>query len=271
MTTDSEPGAGFVRVADLDVYYETHGSGPPLVLLHGAMSATGTSFGAILPALAERHRVISIEQQAHGHTAAIDRPLRIPTMARDTAAVLHALDIDRADVLGYSMGAGVALQLALDEPAFVGRLALVSITYDPSGFHPGLMAGLDQLTPDQVMGSPWHTEYLSIAPRPEDFPTMVEQVKDMNRNIPSFSEDQIRGIAAPTLIVVGDSDIVTPEHAVAMFRLRGGGVVGDLAGLPPSQLAILPGTPHSSIMRRSDLLVPILTAFLDAPMPNAAS
>jgi alanine dehydrogenase len=128
------------------------------------MSATGTSFGAILPALAERHRVISIEQQAHGHTAAIDRPLRIPTMARDTAAVLHALDIDRADVLGYCMGAGVALQLALDEPALVGRLALVSITHDPSGFHPGLMAGLDQLTPDQVRGSPWHTEYLSIAP-----------------------------------------------------------------------------------------------------------
>jgi pimeloyl-ACP methyl ester carboxylesterase len=264
------PRTGYAPVNGLDMYYEVHGSGPPLVLLHGALSATETSFGALWPTLAATRQVISIEQQAHGHTADIDRPLRTPQMADDTAALLRYLGIDQADVLGYSMGGGVALELAVQHPDLVRKLVVISVSYTTEGLHPGLLEGLKDLRPEQMVGTPWHDEYLRTAPRPEDFPRLFAKVTDLNMNMPSWSADAVSSITAPTLTVIGDSDIVRPEHAVEMFRLRGGGVVGDWAGLPASQLAILPGTSHSTITQRADLLLPIITSFIDAPMPNRA-
>lgn len=258
---------GYVSVNGLDMYYEIHGTGQPLVLLHGAFSAIGTSFGELIPELAKTRQVIAFELQGHGHTADIDRPLSLESMADDVAVAIKQLGLEPADVFGYSMGAGVALYMALQQPTVIRKLILASVTYTMSGIHPGLMEGLGNITPDMMHGSPWHEEYLRIAPRPEDFAKLFSKKTHMDQQTKDLSEENIRGIASPTLLIIGDSDLVRPEHAVEMFRLLGGGVFGDTpAGLPNSQLAILPGTSHVSLVSRTELLIPMINLFLDAPM-----
>src|SRR5918998_6478877 len=262
-------GGNYASVNGLDMYYEVHGAGQPLVLLHGAFSAIGTSFGKVLPELAKTRQVIAFEMQAHGRTADIDRPLSMEQMADDTAAALQYLGIERADFFGYSTGAGIALQVAIRHPEIVRKLVLASVTYNLSGVHPGLMEGLAEMKPEMMFGSPWHEEYMRIAPRPEDFATLFAKKTQMDREARDLPAETIEAIEAPTLLIIGDSDIVRPEHAVEMFRLLGGGVMGDLAGLPNSQLAILPGTTHVTLVERADWLVSMIDEFLDKPMPQA--
>jgi len=259
---------GYAPVNGLNMYYEIHGAGQPLVLLHGAFSAIGTSFGTILPGLAQTRQVIAFELQAHGHTADIDRPLTLEHMADDTAAALEHLGIEHADIFGYSVGAAVALRLALRHPHVVRKLVLASISYTKSGLHPGLMEGLADMKPEMMFGSPWHEEYIRMAPNPDDFATLFAKKTEMDRGIQDLPAEAIQAIKAPTLLIIGDSDIIRPEHAVEMFRLLGGGVAGDLAGLPNAQLAILPGTTHVTVVQRADLLLTIIPPFLDAPMPE---
>jgi pimeloyl-ACP methyl ester carboxylesterase len=251
------------------MYYEIHGAGQPLVLLHGAFSAIGTSFGALLPELAKTRQVVAFELQAHGRTADIDRPLSLQQMADDVAAALPQLGIEQADLFGYSMGAGIALHFAIRHPEVLRKLVLASVTYNLGGVHPGLMQGLADMKPEMMFGSPWHDEYMRIAPHPEHFARLFAKKTQMDREIQDLPAETIRAIKAPTLLIIGDSDLVRPEHAVEMFRLLGGGVFGDTpAGLPHSQLAILPGASHVSLVHRADLLIPMLSAFLDAPMPE---
>src|SRR5258708_7013504 len=149
----------YANVNGLKMYYEIHGTGRPLVLLHGALSAIGTSFGKLLPSLAKTRQVIAIEQQAHGHTADIDRPLTIEQMADDTAALLQHIGIEHADIFGYSMGAGIALQIAIGHLDLVRKLVVAAVTYNSDGFHPGLLAGMETLKPEDLAGSPWQEEY----------------------------------------------------------------------------------------------------------------
>ncbi len=261
---------GYVAVNGLEMYYEIHGKGKPLVLLHGAFSAISTSFGKLLPELAKTRQVIAFELQAHGHTVDIDRPLSLEGMADDTAAAIKQLGLEPADLLGYSMGAGVALRVVIRHPEVVRKLILASITYTMSGIHPGLMEGLGNMTPEMMHGSPWHEEYMQIAPHPENFAKLFAKKTEMDRQTRDLPAETIRGIKSPTLIILGDSDLVRPEHAVEMFRLLGGGVFGDTpAGLPNSQLAILPGTSHVSLASRTELLIPMINSFLDTPMPES--
>jgi pimeloyl-ACP methyl ester carboxylesterase len=267
---DPAPKTRCVQVNGLNMYYEVHGSGQPLVLLHGAFSAIGTSFGALLPELAKTRRVIALELQGHGRTADIDRPLTYERLADDTAAALQRLGIEKADIFGYSMGAAVALQVAIRHPEVVRKLVLASVTYRLDGVHPGVMEGLGEMTNEQMVGSPWHDEYLQLAPRPEDFATLFAKINQMDRDLKDMPAETIKAIKAPTLLIIGDSDLVRPEHAVEMFRLLGGGVFGDVAGLPDSQLAILPGTTHVTLVHRAELLLAMIPPFLDAPMPEAA-
>jgi pimeloyl-ACP methyl ester carboxylesterase len=269
METTGEFRSGYIPVNGHQMYYEIHGTGQPLVLLHGAFSGIGTSFGALLPGLAKSRQVIALELQAHGRTADIDRPLSLEQMADDTAAALHQLGIEQADIFGYSMGAAVALHVVLRHPEVARKLVFMSATYNLGGVHPGLMEGLGEMTPEMMFGSPWHDEYMRIAPDPDHFATLFAKKTEMDRNTQDVPAEAIAAIKAPTLIVIGDSDLVRPEHAVEMFRLLGGGVFGDIAGLPDSQLAILPGTTHVSIASRADLLLAIIPPFLDAPMPGA--
>jgi len=258
------PTTGYAPVNGLDMYYEIHGTGRPLVLLHGALSATGTSFGRLLPHLAGDRRVIAVELQAHGRTADVDRPLTMAQLADDTAALLRHLGVDNADVFGYSMGAGVALQLALAHSDLVGKLVLASVTYSVDGLHPGLLDGIENLTPEALAGTPFEQEYADTAPNPADWPTLVEKVKRMDREFGGWPADLVRSITAPVMLVIGDSDIVRPEHAVEMFRMFGGGVMGDLVGVPASRLAILPGTTHITVVERAEWLAPMILEFLDA-------
>jgi pimeloyl-ACP methyl ester carboxylesterase len=272
-TNSPAPQTGYAPINGLQMYYEIHGSAPteqpPLVLIHGAFSAIGTSFGALLPELAQGRQVIGFEMQAHGRTADIDRPLSLEAMADDTAAALQYLGIEQADIFGYSMGAAVALRLAIRHPAVVRKLVLASVTYTLDGVHPGLMEGLGEMTPDMMVGSPWHDEYMQIAPHPEDFATLFAKKTEMDRGVQDLPAEAIQSIKAPTLLILGDSDLVRPEHAVEMFRLLGGGVFGDMPpGLPASQLAILPGASHVTVVYRTDLLLAIIRPFLDAPMPQ---
>jgi pimeloyl-ACP methyl ester carboxylesterase len=146
---------------------------------------------------------------------------------------------------------------------------LASVSYNKSGVHPGLMEGLENMKPEDMVGSPWHEEYTRIAPNPEDFATLFAKKTQMDREMQDLPAEAIRSIKVPTLLIIGDSDIVRPEHAVEMFRLLGGGVMGDLAGLPNSRLAVLPGTTHVTLVERADWLLSMVTEFLDAPMPEA--
>jgi pimeloyl-ACP methyl ester carboxylesterase len=271
MGTDAQHG--YASINGLEIYYEIHGEtrgeSRPLVLLHGALSAIGTSFGKLLPTLAATRQVIAIEQQAHGRTTDTDRPLTIAHMAEDTVFLLRHLGVEQADLFGYSMGAGIALEVAIQHPALVRKLVVAAVTYNKDGFHSGLLAGMETVKPEDLAGTPWYEEYASIAPHPQDWPTLIAKNKQMDRELPDWPPEAIQALQAPTLLIIGDSDIVRPEHAVEMFRLLGGGVPGDVAGLPKSQLAILPGTTHVTLMDRADLLLPIITAFLDAPLPDA--
>jgi pimeloyl-ACP methyl ester carboxylesterase len=268
-TTSEGVRSGYAPVNGLNMYYEIHGTGQPLVLLHGAFSAIGTSFQKVLPGLAKTRQVIGLEMQGHGRTADIDRPLSLEQMADDTVAAIRYLGIEQADFFGYSTGAAIALRIAIRHPDAVRKLVLASVTYTYEGVHPGLMEGLGEMTPEMMYGSPWHEEYLRIAPHPDQFTRLFEKKTAMDRAIQELPADAIRAIQAPTLLIIGDSDLVRPEHAVEMFRLLGGGVFGDTpAGLPASQLAILPGTSHVTLVDRADLLLAIIPPFLDAPMPE---
>lgn len=265
---------GYAPVNGLNIYYEIHGSGQPLVLLHGAyMSLDG--FGPLLPGLAASRQVIAVDLQGHGRTADIDRPLRYETMADDAAALLRQLGIGQADILGFSMGGAAALQMALRHPALVRKLVVLSASASSEDMHPEMLAMIPTITPEMFAGSPMEEEYRRLAPNPGDFPTLVAKLKALDLEHFTWPEEEIRAIAAPTLLIVGDSDVVRLEQAVGLFKLLGGGVMGDLAGLPKSQLAILPGTTHfmppgSGMLDRVELLLAMIPPFLD-PTPVAGA
>lgn len=259
----------YAAVNGLNMYYEIHGTGRPLVLLHGAFMTIDLAFGKLLPLLAASHQVIAVELQGHGRTADIDRPLSYEQLADDIAALLRELGVARADIFGYSLGGGIALQIGIRHPQLVRKLVVASATFTSAGMYPEVLAGIATITPEAFVGSPIEADYLRLAPNPDAWPTLIARIKQLDSQVQSWSAEEIQSIAAPTLVIVGDSDVVRPEHAVELFRLLGGGVPGDLGGLPDSRLAVLPGTTHIGVMEQTDLLLAIVPPFLDAPMPAA--
>jgi pimeloyl-ACP methyl ester carboxylesterase len=236
--TDTQ--TGYAPVNGLEMYYEVHGEGEPIVVLHGAYM-TVDAMGEIIPMLAKTRKVIAVELHAHGRTADINRPITYELMADDVAALIKHLDMEKADVFGYSMGGGVALQIAIRHPGVVGKLVAASVSYTSDGMHSELFESIPSITPEVFAGSPIEAAYLGVAPNPDDFPKLVEKLKKLDM---TPFEWGIRAVTATTLLIVGDSDAIRLEHAVEMFRILGGGVMGDLAGLPKSRLAVLPGTTH---------------------------
>lgn len=264
----------YALVNGLNIYYEIHGTGEPLVLLPGGFM-TVEAMGAIVPALAETRQVIAVELQGHGHTADIDRPMSYETMADDIAALIQHLGLEQTDLFGYSLGGGVALQTAIRYPEMVRKLALVSTAFKRNGWYPEVLAGMASVSVEGFAGTPIYEAYLKTSPRPEAWPTVVAKV----RQLLSEDYDWTEGVASlkmPVLILVGDADSLRLAHMVEMFGLLGGGEGdGDLVGLPSSRLAILPNTSHvgwappfHGIITRAELL-PMLTEFLDAPVPEA--
>lgn len=262
----------YASVNGLKMYYEVHGKGRPLVLLHGAYSSIDVEYRKMIPVFAKTRQVIAIEQQGHGHTGDIDRPITYEQMADDTAALLQQLKIERADFYGYSMGGAVALQVAKRHPGLVRKfVASGGTAFRPEGLYPELLALFDTITPEAFVGSPFYNAYLKASPDPKQWPAIVAKLKALDQSWKGWPPEEIQSIQAPTLLIIGDSDIVRPEHVVELFRLMGGGVAGDLHGLPRSQLAVLPGTTHVGVLERSDWLVPMVLSFLDAPDPQPAA
>lgn len=259
--------SGYVPINGLRMYYEIYGSGQPLVLLHGNLSTIETSFGGVLPQLAQTRKLIAIEQQGHGHTADIDRPFSLAQWTEDTLALLHHLGIEQADFLGYSSGGAVALEIALKAPELVRRLVWAGgSSYRRDGLYPELAVGSQNMKPEDLDGSPFHRAYLKVAPHPEQWHQLVTKVGEFDRTVEDWSRDELTALRTPVFLIIGDSDIVRPEHTIEMFRLFGGGIIGDLFGLPRSRLAVLPGTTHVSLVNRVEWLTSMISEFLDAPL-----
>jgi pimeloyl-ACP methyl ester carboxylesterase len=263
---------GYALVNGINLYYEIHGSGEPLILLHGGLGAT-EMFGEVVPLLAKSRRVIAVDLQAHGRTADIDRPMSFEAMADDIAALIKHLGIEKADVMGYSLGGGVALRVAIQHPDAVKKLVLVSIAFKRDGWYPEILAGMAQVSAasaEPMKQTPMYQMYARIAPKPADWPVLLTKTGDLLRKDYDWSKD-VAAIKASTLLVFGDADAVSPAHAVQFFELLGGGKKDggwDGSGMSNAQLAILPGLTHYTIFS-SPTLASTITPFLDLPMPRS--
>jgi pimeloyl-ACP methyl ester carboxylesterase len=252
-------------VNGLQLYYEVHGTGQPLVLLHGGVSA-GETFDPLLPVLSANHQVIAVHLQGHGHTADIDRPLRFESMAEDIAALLKHLDIPGADILGYSLGGGVALQTAIRHPELLHRLVLISTPFKRHGFYPEVLEGMNHMGPEaaRFMGqSPLNQLYPG-----KDWAGLFTKLGDLLRQEYDWSKG-VAGITSPVMLVYADADAIQPGHMMEFFALLGGGQRDaglDGSSRPAGRLAILPGMSHYDILAYPGL-AEMLVSFLDAPMP----
>jgi pimeloyl-ACP methyl ester carboxylesterase len=271
-TPAAAPKSGYAPVDGLKLYYELHGTGEPLILLHGGVGAT-EMFNEIMPSLSRNRQVIAVDLQAHGRTADVNRPLSYEAMADDVSALIQYLKVDRADVMGYSVGGEVALRTAIQHPDVVRKLVLVSTTFSRDGWYPEIVSGMTQMgvgSAEPMKQTPMYQLYARIAPRPEDWPLLLTKLGEMFRKDYDWSKD-VLAIKAPTLLVLGDADAVRIAHAVQFFELLGGGKKDggwDGSGISNARLAILPGLTHYSIFS-SPALVSTVTAFLDAPIPRA--
>ncbi|GIJ25555.1 alpha/beta hydrolase [Micromonospora qiuiae] len=257
---------GYAEVNGVRLWYETHGSGRPLVLLHGGFGAVET-FAAIRPALAERRRVIGVDLQGHGRTADVDRPLRYESMADDIAALIANLGLAEADVLGFSLGAGVALRLAIQHRELLRRLVVVSAPCRRQGWFPEVLAGMpepDEAAGERMRGIPSHQLYQRLAPRPQDWPRLWAKTGELLRREYDWSRE-VAAMTTSTMLVYADADSVRPAHMVEFFGLLGGGhrdAGWDGRDRPAARLAVLPGLTHYDIVDSPALpaaVLPFLT------------
>jgi pimeloyl-ACP methyl ester carboxylesterase len=246
----------YVDVNGVHMYYETYGDGTPLVLLHGGMLSIDLNFDGLIPTLARKHRVIGVEMQGHGRTADTDREITPAALASDMVGLLDHLDLDRAHVLGHSMGGAVTMELAISHPDRVRSVVPISVSVRPDGIHEDL-SDPSTFATSPIMPTPedfaaFRAEYERLSPHPEHFDEFLARLSASNADLKGWSDDQLAGIAAPVLLVIGDRDFTTNEHAALMQKL-----------IPGSQLAILPNTTHMQVTRRASLLLPMLDDFLD--------
>ncbi len=267
-TADASGTGQYAQVNGIDLYYETHGAGRPLILLHGGLGS-GEMFGPFLPALAEHHQVITPDLQGHGRTADIDRPIDVRLMADDIAALIEHLGLEKPDLVGYSLGGGVALLTAAKYPAMVGRLVVASANIRSDAIYPEMRAQQGQVNAaaaDFMKDTPMYQLYQRVAPRPEDFPRLLDKMGESMAKDFDFTEE-VRGLQVPTLIVAADADMAPPSHYVEVFRLldgglRDGGWMGEGRPKGGHALAILPGLTHYNVFS-SPLFAAVTLAFLD--------
>jgi pimeloyl-ACP methyl ester carboxylesterase len=267
-----QPTTGYAPVNGLKMYYEIHGSGDPVVLLHGAfMTITNNWTGPgtdWLGELSKTRRVIAVEMQGHGRTADIDRDITSENLADDVAALLDHLKIPRADLIGYSMGGGVAMQCATRHPDKVRKVVVISSRFRRDGVVKEGNEALKNLTADIFKGSPIETEYKKLSPTPDDFPKFVKRLLASSSKGNDIGADQLKASTAPMFFIHGDADGIRLEHVAEMFRLKGGEVHGDIKPRSASRLAILPDTTHVTLMQRVPIIVPMVNDFLDAKPPK---
>jgi pimeloyl-ACP methyl ester carboxylesterase len=256
-----------VNVNGMRMYYEVSGTGAPLIVLHGAYMNIPT-MGAIIPKLARTHKVYALELQGHGRTTDIDRPITYPNLADDVAAFMDAVGLQKADVFGYSMGAATGLQVAIRHPAKVNKLVVASGAYDARGWQPEFTEMIPKMSVD--MFPPMLEQgYRKLAVNPNGFPALARKLIALESE-PMAWEAGVKAIKAPVLIIAGDADVSTLEHNVAMFKLLGGGAMGDMGKpLSASRLAILPATSHTAVITQADLLHALIEPFLKGQTPKS--
>ena len=247
-----------VSVNGMQMYYEVSGQGKPIVVLHGAYMDIPT-MGGIIPKLAETHRVYALEFQGHGRTTDIDRPITYEHLADDVAAFMDAVKLEKADIFGYSMGGEAALQLAIRHPAKVDKLVAASVAYDLRGWQPAFTAFIPQMSVEGFLQMPFFKEQ---ADRKPGFRNLIAKLIQLEKE-PMAWEAGVKQLKMPVLVIAGDADVSTLEHNVALFKLLGGGVMGDMGQpLPSARLAIMPATSHTAVITQVDMLHSFVEPFL---------
>ena len=258
------PIKGYAPVNGLKMYYEVHGAGQPVVLLHGAFMTITNNWDGWIGDLSKTRKVIAVEMQGHGRTADISRDLTSENLADDVAALLKYLKIPRADLIGYSMGGEVAMQCAIRHPDNVRKAVIISSTFRSDGMVDGAFESISKLRADDFKGSPLETEYRKLSPTPDDFPKFVQRMVSTASKPYDFGADKLKATTAPMFFIHGDADGVRLTHVAEMFRLKGGEIHGDMQSRSASRLAILPDTTHVTLMQRMSIIVPMINDFLDA-------
>lgn len=264
VSAQQKPTTGYAPVNGLKMYYEVHGSGDPVVLLHGSFMTITNNWMQWISELSKTRKVIAIEMQGHGRTADIDREFSYENLADDVAALLDHLKIPSADLIGYSMGGVVAMQCAIRHPEKVRKVVSISARFRQDGFVKEGLDAISKLTPELFAGSPIEAEYKKLSPTPDEFPNSVKRVIAMALKPFDFGADKLKATKAPMFFIHGDADGVRLEHIAEMFRLKGEEIYGDLRPRSASRLAVLPNTTHVTLMERMPVIVPMVNDFFDA-------
>ena len=259
-----KPTTDYASVNGLKMYYEIHGSGEPVVLLHGAFMTITNNWDGWIAELAKTRKVISVEMQGHGRTFDIERDMTSENFADDVAALLDRLKIPRADLIGYSMGGGVAMQCAVRHPDKVRKVVVISSPFRRDGVVKEGADALKNLTPELFIGSPLEVDYKKLSPTPDDFPKFVKHMVASMSKGHDLDAAKLKATPVPMFFIFGDADGIRLEHVAEMFRLKGGEVHGDMRPRSASRLAILPNTTHVTLMGRMPVIVPMINDFLDA-------
>ena len=264
VSAQQEPTTGYAPVNGLKMYYEVHGSGDPVVLLHGSFMTISNNWTEWIGELSKTRKVIALEMQGHGRTADIKRDFSYEDLADDVAALLDSLKIPSADLIGYSMGGGVAMQCAIRHPNKVRKVVSISAVFRHDGWVKEALDMFPQLTSETFKGSLIETEYKKLSPTPNEFPNFVQRVIAMDLKPYDFGADKLKATKAPMLFIHGDADGVRLEHISEMFRLKGDEIFGDMRPRSASRLAILPNTTDITLMERMPVIVAMVNDFFDA-------
>jgi pimeloyl-ACP methyl ester carboxylesterase len=264
VSAQQKPTTGYAPVNGLKMYYEVHGSGDPVVLLHGSFMTIANNWTGWIGELAKTRKVIAVELQGHGRTADIKRDFSYENLADDVAALLDHLKIPSADLIGYSMGGGVALQCAIRHPEKVRKVVSISAVFRHDGWVKEALDAFPHITSEALKGSPIETEYKKLSPTPDEFPNFVKRAISMDLKPYDFGADKLKATKAPMFFIHGDADGVRLEHISEMFRLKGDEIFGDMRPRSESRLAILPNTTHVTLMERMPVIVPMVNDFFDA-------
>jgi pimeloyl-ACP methyl ester carboxylesterase len=264
VSAQQEPTTGYATVNGVKMYYEVHGSGEPVVLIHGSFMTITNNWTGWIGELSKTRKVIAVELQGHGRTADSSRDLTEENFADDVAALLDQLKIPRADLMGYSMGGAVAMQCAIRHPDKVRKVVVISSVFRRDGMVKEAIELISSLTADAFKGSPIEDEYKKLSPTPDDFPKFVERMISTVTQSQDISAEALKATSAPMFFIHGDADGIRLEHVAEMFRLKGGEIHGDMGPRSESRLAILPDTTHVTLMNRMTIIVPMVNNFLDA-------
>jgi len=266
VSAQPKPTTGYAPVNGLKMYYEVHGSGEPVVLLHGAFMTITNNWTDWIAELSKTRKVIAVEMQGHGRTADIDRDITSEHLADDVAALLDYLKIPKAGLIGYSMGGGVAMQCAIRHPDNVRKVVVISSVFRRDGMVKEARDAIPRLTADDFKGSPIEAEYKKLSPTPDEFPKFVKRLLAADSKGQDIGADKLKATKAPMFFIHGDADGIRLEHVAEMFRLKGGEIHGDMKPRSVSRVAvaILPNTTHVTLMQRMAIIVPMVNDFLDA-------